>query len=81
MSYTYDRLLEVGLLNQWKINIHVIYLHFITFSPCGLYNFAFPPRIHYSTCFPTVLSRDYGFCLHDLWKWFHSELKFVFLLL
>lgn len=28
------------------------------FAPCGLYNFAFPPEMHYSTCFPTVLSKE-----------------------
>lgn len=84
VSYTYGKkVLEVGLLNQWKRNIHIIYLCFITFSPCGLYNFLhFPPRIHYNnTCSHGFIKRDYGFCLHDLWKWFHSELKFVSLIL
>ena len=73
---------EVGLLDQWKINIHVIWLCFVRFSPRGLYNFAVQPTMHYSTCFPTVLSKetmDFAYVMGA--KWFLSELKFVSLLM
>lgn len=43
-----------------------------------LYNFAFPPTIPYSICFPRVLlKKTMGFAFLIGWKWFHIELKFM----